>query len=61
LALNWLMHHTATDSVILGASKLEQLQQNLDVLEDGPLAAEVVQRCDEVWKELRGPTPVYNR
>ena len=61
LALNWLLHHTPTDCVILGASKLEQLNQNLDVLEDGPLPAETVQRCDEVWKDLHGPTPIYNR
>ena len=61
LSLNWLMHHTPTDCVVLGASKLEQLQQNLAVLEDGPLPPEVVEACDEVWSDLRGPTPVYNR
>ena len=61
LALNWLMHHTPTDCVILGASKLQQLDQNLDALDEGPLPDEVVQRCDQVWKELRGPTPIYNR
>lgn len=61
LALNWLMHHTPTDCVILGASRLEQLEQNLVALDEGPLPAEVVQRCDEVWRDLRGPTPVYNR
>ena len=61
VALNWLMHHTPTDCVILGASKLEQLDQNLDALDEGPLPAEVAQQCDDVWKELLGPTPVYNR
>jgi aryl-alcohol dehydrogenase-like predicted oxidoreductase len=61
LSLNWLMHHTATDCVILGASKLEQLEQNLIVLDEGPLPPDVVELCDEVWKELRGPTPIYNR
>ncbi len=25
LSLNWLLHHTATDCIILGASRLEQL------------------------------------
>jgi 1-deoxyxylulose-5-phosphate synthase len=29
LALTWLLHHTPTDAVILGASKLEQLTENL--------------------------------
>jgi aryl-alcohol dehydrogenase-like predicted oxidoreductase len=61
LALNWLMHHTLTDCVILGASRLEQLEQNLAALNEGPLPPEVVQRCDEVWRGLRGSTPIYNR
>lgn len=61
LSLNWLMHHTPTDCVILGASKLEQLEQNLDVLEEGPLPAVDVEICNEVWKDLRGTTPIYNR
>ena len=26
-----------------------------------PLTAEAVATCDEVWKDLRGVTPVYNR
>lgn len=61
LALNWLLHHTATDCVILGASSLDQLEQNLAALEEGALGADVVKQCDDVWKKLRGPTPVYNR
>jgi aryl-alcohol dehydrogenase-like predicted oxidoreductase len=61
MSLNWLYHHTATDCIILGASRVEHLEQNLAALRDGPLAAETVQACDQVWTELRGPTPKYNR
>jgi 1-deoxyxylulose-5-phosphate synthase len=61
LSLNWLYHHTATDCIILGASRVEHLEQNLATLRDGPLTAETVQACDKVWTELRGPTPKYNR
>jgi aryl-alcohol dehydrogenase-like predicted oxidoreductase len=61
LSLNWLMHHTVADCVILGASKLEQLKENLTVLDEGPLPSEVVELCDEVWNDLRGLTPLYNR
>lgn len=61
LSLNWLMHHTATDCVILGASSHEHLEQNVEALEEGPLSEDVVKACDEVWSNLRGPTPVYNR
>jgi len=61
LALNWLLHHTASDCVILGASRLEQLNENLTTIDDGPLSEHVVKACDEVWRNLRGPLPVYNR
>jgi aryl-alcohol dehydrogenase-like predicted oxidoreductase len=61
LSLNWLYHHTATDCIILGASRLEHLEHNLATLRDGKLTAETVQACDQVWTELRGPTPKYNR
>jgi aryl-alcohol dehydrogenase-like predicted oxidoreductase len=61
LALNWLYHHTVTDCIILGASKLEHLDQDLEVFRDGPLDPETLQACDKVWTALRGPTPNYNR
>jgi len=61
IAFNWLLHHTASDCVILGASRPEQLAQNLAACEEGALPEDVVKACDEVWKELRGPIPVYNR
>jgi aryl-alcohol dehydrogenase-like predicted oxidoreductase len=61
LSLCWLYYHTASDCIILGASKQEHLEQNLKVLGDGPLDAETLKACDEVWNRLRGPTPKYNR
>jgi 1-deoxyxylulose-5-phosphate synthase len=61
LALCWLLHHTPTDAVILGASRLGQLAENLAACEGGPLPAEAISRCDEVWRRLRGPVPKYNR
>ena len=61
MSLNWLYHHTVTDCIILGASKMEHLEQNLGVLADGPLSAETLSGCDKVWEKLRGPTPKYNR
>ncbi|HWB85654.1 MAG TPA: aldo/keto reductase [Bryobacteraceae bacterium] len=61
LALNWLLHHTATDCVILGASRLDHLEQNVKALSDGPLSAETVAACDAIWQQLRGVTPKYNR
>ena len=61
LSLSWLLHHTAADCVILGASRMEQLEQNLAAVEAGPLPEDVVNACDAVWRNLRGITPKYNR
>ena len=61
MAFAWLLHHTVTDAVILGASSTEQLEQNLALCGEGPLDAETVQECDAVWHQLRGPVPAYNR
>ena len=61
LSLNWLLHHSPADCVILGASQLDQLKNNIKQLEDGALKPETVQACDQVWQELRGVAPKYNR
>jgi aryl-alcohol dehydrogenase-like predicted oxidoreductase len=61
LALQWLMDQPGITCIILGASKLEQLQQNVAGMEDGPLPAEALAACNEVWTRLRGVSPQYNR
>jgi 1-deoxyxylulose-5-phosphate synthase len=61
LALNWILHHTPVDCVILGASRLEQLEQNLATLKDGALDQATLDACDQVWRDLRWITPKYNR
>ncbi|MCC7496373.1 MAG: aldo/keto reductase [Bryobacterales bacterium] len=61
LSLNWLLHHTQADCVILGASGMEQLNENLAAAEEGPLADDIIGACDASWDRLRGVTPKYNR
>jgi 1-deoxyxylulose-5-phosphate synthase len=61
VALNWLLHHTAADCVILGASRIEQLEENLRALDEGPLPAAVLEECDGVWEALGGVAPKYHR
>jgi 1-deoxyxylulose-5-phosphate synthase len=61
LALQWVLAQSQVDSVILGASRMEQLEENLKACEGGPLDAGTLRRCDDVWKRLRGITPKYNR
>ncbi len=41
-SLNWLLHHTPIDCVILGASRLDQLAENLKAIQDGPLPGGVL-------------------
>jgi 1-deoxyxylulose-5-phosphate synthase len=61
LSLQWLLSQPVVDSVILGASRPEQLAQNLEACEADPLDSNTLSCCDAVWKRLRGITPKYNR
>jgi aryl-alcohol dehydrogenase-like predicted oxidoreductase len=61
LALQWLLSQAQVDSIILGASRVEQLEENLKACEGGTLDASLLARCDTIWKRLRGITPKYNR
>jgi len=61
LSFQWLLSQSQVDSVILGASRMEQLQENLRACEGLRLDEATLARCDAVWKRLRGITPKYNR
>jgi 1-deoxyxylulose-5-phosphate synthase len=61
LSFRWLLDQPQVDSIILGASRLEQLDENLKACASAPLDAATRARCDAVWKRLRGVTPQYNR
>jgi aryl-alcohol dehydrogenase-like predicted oxidoreductase len=61
LSFQWLLSQPVVDSVILGASRLEQLEENLKACEGGRLDDATLARCDAVWGRLRGITPKYNR
>jgi aryl-alcohol dehydrogenase-like predicted oxidoreductase len=60
LALQWLAARPEIDSIIIGASNLEQLEENLSAWE-GALDEESRVACDLVWQRLRGDTFQYNR
>jgi 1-deoxyxylulose-5-phosphate synthase len=61
LAIAWLMQREGAGCIILGASRAEQLRENLAAMQATPLAPAAVEACDGVWNRLRGPLPVYNR
>ncbi|KAG8859561.1 hypothetical protein FRB96_004445 [Tulasnella sp. 330] len=67
VALRWAQHHSAlnmrtkggNDGIVIGASSLDQLQQNLEYFTKGPLPEDVVQACDKAWQEMAGSRPLY--
>ena len=61
LALRWICNRNGVQSVILGASKQEHLEENIEASQRGPLPEDALETCDVAWMELRGPTPQYNR
>ena len=61
LAFAWLLQQEQAHCIILGASRLDQLEENLEALQAPDLSDEQLEACDRVWRKLRGPTPNYNR
>jgi len=53
LAFQWLAAREFVDSVIIGVSRFEQLEADLQAW-DGPLDESTLQACDAVWARLRG-------
>jgi aflatoxin B1 aldehyde reductase len=58
-ALRWMMWHSMLskemgDAVIVGASGVQQLQGNLEMLEGRELPGDVVEALDEGWEKVRG-------
>ena len=45
--------------IIIGASSLSQLDNNLAVLEKGPLPKEMVDALDEAWLVAKATAPDY--
>lgn len=65
-AYRWLIYHSLLDSkhgdgVIVGASKLEQLEQNLDIGKSGPLPQTIVDTFEQGWKKTKIDSPEYYR
>jgi len=53
LALRWVMSNTAITAPIIGASKPEQLADNLDAAEKGSLPADLKAKLDEITDSWR--------
>ncbi|KAG6807139.1 hypothetical protein H0H92_008649, partial [Tricholoma furcatifolium] len=64
IALRWISHHSLLkrehgDSVLIGASSLKHIEQNLLDLEKGPLPDDVVKALDEAWEVAKPYSSKY--
>lgn len=65
MALRWTMYHSILsgehgDAVILGASSLQQLEDNLDAIEAGPLTQDLVELVNGVWDSVQEEAASYH-
>ena len=61
-ALRWMVHHSdlgPNDAIIIGASSLHHLEDNLKDLEKGPLPQEVLEAFDAAWEHVKVTCPSY--
>lgn len=62
--LRWLKWHSMLnaergDAIIIGASKLNHLKQNLEALERGPLSDDIAEAFEDAWRITRPDSPEY--
>jgi len=65
-SIRWLYNHSSLDgskgdTVVIGASKLEHLDQNLSFVDKGPLHKEIVKFFNSWWKSTKHLCPSYHR
>lgn len=61
IAIRWLMHHSMTDGILLGASRIEHLKQNLDACSARKLSPSLLQAMDNAWAIARPSCQRYFR
>lgn len=65
LAYRWIAYHSALkaengDAIIIGASKLSQVEETCSYIEDGPLDAKIANRASALWKQIEKDAPIDN-
>lgn len=61
-AYRWLAFHSKlnnNDAIILGASKLEQMAQNISCLRNGVLPEHIIEAINDAWEIARPDSPSY--
>lgn len=65
VALRWVLHHSILDgklgdAMIIGATSLGQLEENLEICKAGPLPVHLAQMVDEMGERIRESAPPYS-
>jgi aflatoxin B1 aldehyde reductase len=70
LAYRWVAHHSAIagegfvqgeeNGVIIGASRIEQIEQTAEGIKKGKLSDEAVKGIEEIWQSVKDDAPVDN-
>ena len=60
VAWNSVLKPELGDGIIIGASRSQQLEETLKVVEDGPLEASVVERIQKIWESVKDEAPLDN-
>ena len=60
----WLAYHSMLngdrgDAILIGASKLNHLKQNMDSVKEGPLPDDIAQAFDAAWIVTKRDSPEY--
>lgn len=60
----WLIHHSMLngnrgDAIIIGASKLNHMQQNIETVNKGPLPKNLLEAFEIAWEISRADSPEY--
>lgn len=63
-AFRWLVHHSMLDTargdgIIVGASRMDQLEQNLSAAQKGALPESIAEAFNVAWEEARPESPEY--
>jgi aflatoxin B1 aldehyde reductase len=66
VALRWILHHSALDAsrgdaIVIGASSLAQLEENLQICRAGPLPSHLVQMVDEMGDRIKDAAPPHTQ
>ena len=56
VAIRWIAHHSALsheDGIIIGASKIEHIQNTISMIKKGPLPEEILKITEDLWNAVK--------